>query len=308
MNLGTNELLAIVAGGVCAAGLIVFFLAVRGLPVKPGKPQKKRSREDLLRTLSTRTAIAAIIGVIVLVVTQWVVAAVGAALLVLGWDSLAGGVGEERKAMARLEGLAAWTESLRDTIAGSVGLEQAIPSSVRAAAPALQPPLRLLVDRLHSRMPMPEAFRRFADDLNDSSADLVIAALILNARLRGPGLRDMLGALSTSARSELDMRRRVAADRATTRRSVQIVVGFSVGMAMLLAVFNRSYVEPYNSPLGQLMLAVVVAMYAAGFFWIRRLAKFTLPARLLGSTKADTDTAAAAPLRGRAAMDAGGGR
>lgn len=307
MTLGMNELLAIMAGGVCAAGLIVFFLAVRGLPVKPGKP-KKRSREDLLRTLSTRAAIAIIVGVIVLVVTQWVVAAVGAGLLVLGWDSLAGGAGEERKAMVRLEGLAAWTESLRDTIAGSVGLEQAIPSSVRAASPALQPPLRLLVDRLHSRMPMPEAFRRFADDLNDSSADLVIAALILNARLRGPGLRDMLGALSTSARSELDMRRRVAADRSTTRRSVQIVVGFSVGMSLLLAVFNRTYVEPYNSPLGQLMLAGVVAMYAAGFFWIRRLAKFTLPARLLGSTKADADAAVSAPLRGRATMDAGGGR
>ena len=41
----------------------------------------------------------------------------------------------------RLEALASWTESLRDTIAGAVGLEQAIPASYNAAAPILKPPL-----------------------------------------------------------------------------------------------------------------------------------------------------------------------
>ena len=66
-----------------------------------------------------------------------------------------------------------------------------------------------LVDRLHTRMPMPDALRLFADDLDDPSADLIIAALIINSRLRGPGLRDVLGALSRSVREELDMRRKV---------------------------------------------------------------------------------------------------
>ena len=111
-----------------------------------------------------------------------------------------------------------WTESLRDTIAGAVGLEQAIPSSLRVAAPSLQEPLARLVDRLHTRVPMPEALRTLADDLDDPSADLIIAALIINARLRGPGLRDLLGALSAAVREELDMRqedqRRAAVDPA----------------------------------------------------------------------------------------------
>ena len=57
------------------------------------------------------------------------------ALLVLGWRTLGGAAGE-RRAMVRLEALATWTESLRDTIAGAVGLEQAIPSSLRVAAPS----------------------------------------------------------------------------------------------------------------------------------------------------------------------------
>ncbi|MEV5825034.1 type II secretion system F family protein [Spirillospora sp. NPDC052242] len=313
-----DVLLAVLAGALTGGGVLLLGVALRGLPARP-RPAKGRRRADLARTLTTRTALAVLAGTAVLVVTRWPIAAVGAGLLVLGWDGLVGGAAEERRGMARLEALAGWTESLRDTIAGAVGLEQAIPASQRAAAPVLQRPLRELVDRLHTRVPMPEALRRFADDLDDPSADLVIAALILNAKLRGPGLRDMLGALATSARAELDMRRRVEADRRSTRRSVRIVVGVSVGTAIGLAVFNRSYVEPYDDLLGQLVLCLVVALYAAAFVWLRRLSKYELPARFLSeprnaprpgvpgevpSTVAGWQTE---PLRGRHAMDAGGG-
>ncbi|MFC5180220.1 type II secretion system F family protein [Actinomadura harenae] len=312
----SDVLLAIVTGALVGGGLLLLVVALRGLPARPGPA--RRSREDLLRTLTTRTGVAVMSALAVLVVTRWVVAAGGTAALVLAWNGLAGGAAEERRAMARLEALAAWTESLRDTIAGAVGLEQAIPASLRAAAPALQQPLRVLVDRLHTRVPMPEALRRFADDLDDPSADLVVAALILNAKLRGPGLRDMLGALSASARAELDMRRRVEADRRATRRSVRIVVAVSVGTALGLAVFNRSYVKPYDGFLGQLVLVLIIALYAGGFLWLRRLAKYELPDRFLtsapepapGVPREKPSTVAewnGGNLRGRHTMDAGGG-
>lgn len=310
---------AVLAGGLTGGGLLLLVIALRGLPVpaagrRGGPRRRRRSREEILRTLTTRGSVAAIAGMAVLVATRWPIAAAGAALLAFGWNGIAGGAAEERRAMARLEALAAWTESLRDTIAGAVGLEQAIPSSMRAAAPVLHSHLRILVDRLHTRMPMADALRRFADDLDDPSADLVIGALILNARLRGPGLRDMLGALSTSARAELDMRRRVEATRRTTRRSVQLVVGISVGVALLLAVFNRAYVDVYDGFLGQLVLAGIVGLYALGFVWLRRLARFDMPQRFLGSRDAQPGVPADVPatvagwhLRGRHTMDAGGG-
>jgi Flp pilus assembly protein TadB len=129
-------------------------------------------------------------------------------------------------------------------------------------------------------VPMAEALRRFADDLDDPSADLIIAALIINARLRGPGLRDLLGALSGSVREELDMRRKVGAERRSTRRSVQIVVGISVGLALGMAIFNHSYVHVYDSPVGQLILVFIVVLYAVGFLWLRKLANFESPERL----------------------------
>ena len=160
--------------------------------------------------------------------------------------------------------MAGWTESLRDTIAGAIGLEQAIPATAVNANVAIRPSLNLLVDRLRIREPLPDALLAFAEDIDDPSADVICAALVLNARLRGPGLRDVLTALAVSAREELDMRRRIEAGRKSIRRSVRIVLFIVLGVMGLLAVFNRHYVEPYSSAVGQLVLLLVVAAARRG--------------------------------------------
>ena len=209
---------------------------------------------------------AGIVALLVLLVTRWVVLTAAAAALVLVWPMLFGGTRQEKEAAARIEALATWAESLRDTIAGAVGLEQAIPSTVYAASPVIRSDLALLADRMRVRVPLPQALRQFADDLDDPTADLIIAALMMNSRLRGPGLRQLLSGLAATARAELDMRQRVSASRAGTRRSAQIVVVFSIVVILGLAVFNRSFVAPYNSLTGQLVLLVVMALFTVGSF------------------------------------------
>src|SRR5262249_3183074 len=129
-------LLAILAGAIAGAGLFLLMVTVRGLPPRPpGEPG--RLRRSARAVGPARVAAAVVAGLVVLVATGWLVAGAGAALLVLSWRGMSGAAGE-RAAMARLEALATWTESLRDTIAGAVGLEQAIPASLRAAAPSLR--------------------------------------------------------------------------------------------------------------------------------------------------------------------------
>ena len=293
MSSSAAPLLAIVIGGLTGGALFLAVAALVGLPARPpgtGPGQLDRLRRDVF---SVRGAIAVVIGLLVLFATRWVVAGVGVGLLAYSWRSISG-AGTERLALARLDGLATWTESLRDTIAGAVGLEQAIPASTRIAAPEIKEPLYRMVDRLHTRMAMPEALRLFAVDLNDPSADLIIAALIINSRLRGPGLRDLLGALARSVREELDMRRKVSAERRSTRRSVQIVIGVSVGMAIVLALIDHAFLAPYGTVLGQLVLAVIAMIYAAGIIWLRRLARFESPQRLLGESAVTTRVAASA--------------
>jgi Flp pilus assembly protein TadB len=295
--LSASPLLAIFLGLAGGGAVVLLIQALRGMPPRPPGARSGWAERQLREIASLRGVIAVVAGVVVLLATRWVVGGIGVFLLVLGWRSLAGAAGE-RRAMARLEALATWTESLRDTIAGAVGLEQAIPASSRVAAPLLQAPLAQLVNRLHTRVPMHEALRRFADDLDDPGADLIIAALIINARLRGPGLRDLLGALATSAREELDMRRKVNAERRSTRRSAQIVTGISVTLALGLALFNPGYVQGYNSVVGQLVLVVVVALYGAGFLWMRKLATFKAADRLLRGPASPTAAEAVASPAG----------
>ncbi|MFE0474087.1 MULTISPECIES: type II secretion system F family protein [Streptomyces] len=279
----TEVLYSIGSGVAVGGGLALLLVAVRGLPVKPDHEKQKAAQRasELIRFAGQRGSLAAIVGLVVLLLTRWAVAGIAAGVLVFFWDRLFGGAGEERAAMRRVEALASWTESLRDTIAGAVGLEQAIPASARAAAPVLRPHLDALVDRLRARTPLPEALQQLADEIDDASADIIVAALILNARLRGPGLRQVLGALAKSAREEVDMRQRVMAQRASTRRSVQIVVAVSIAFVLGLSIFNRDFVEPYGTAVGQLVLACVCGLFALGFWWLRKLSTIETPERFL---------------------------
>jgi Flp pilus assembly protein TadB len=277
-----RTLLSLICGAVVGGAILLLVVAIRGTAPREATPSlfKRGGNVDNRKQL-IRIGTGIGVGLVVLVITEWLVLAVALGLLAGLADRFFGGTGEERRAIDRLEALATWTEALRDTIAGAVGLEQAIPATAVNAAPAIKPSLNLLVDRLRIREPLPSALMRFADDLDDPSADLIVAALVLNARLRGPGLREVLSALADSAREELDVRRKVAAERRSTRRSVQVVVAITLLVAAALILFNPTYVSPYTSFIGQFVLFIVITLYAVGLVWLRRLAKIEVPERFL---------------------------
>jgi len=275
-----TALLAMLAGAVVGGGLALLVASLVGW-APPDQARPGLAERVDLAALGRRLAIALVVALVTLLITRWPVAAIAGGLLGFFARSLFGGAAHARGEMARLEALASWTESLRDTIAGAVGLEQAIPATYNAAGPALKRPVGLLIDRLRTREPLPDALMKFADDLGDASADLIVAALVLNARLRGPGLRDVLSSLSRSAREELDVRQRIEAGRRSIRRSVQIIVGLTMAVVLGLTLLNRRYVAPYSTPGGQVALGVVFLIFGAGFLWLRRLAEFEVPERFL---------------------------
>ncbi len=77
------------------------------------------------------------------------------------------------------------------------------------------------------------------------------------------------------------MRQRVIAQRTGTRRSVQIIVGSVLVFVLGMAIFNRGFVAPYGTALGEAVLALVLALFGLGFWWLRRLAKVESPGRFL---------------------------
>ncbi len=98
--------------------------------------------------------------------------------------------------------------------------------------------MRELAARLNNRVPLSEALARFADDIDDPAADMVVAALSLNARQRVGGLERILSSLAASSRSELEMRRKGELERRALRRQAQRIAFAVVGFAALQAVFT----------------------------------------------------------------------
>jgi len=81
---------------------------------------------------------------------------------------------------------------------------------------------------------------------------------------------------------------RKASIRAFGFRSVMLVPVRARGITLGLAIFDKSMLDKYDSTVGQLVLACVCAVYALGIIWLRRLANFEQPERLLGGVGKQT--------------------
>lgn len=280
----------------CAAsGLVGLLRLARGLPLRPPRHPLSRpaSRSDP-RQLGL-PAVAAAAGMGTWLATRWPVAGLAAAALVVAWPRLFGGAAAGRRQLATIEAVAAWTESLRDAASAAAGLEQAIPATVSSAPPVLRRPLRDLAARLDGRVPLPEALARFADDVGDPAADLVVAALTLNARQRAGGLDRILTALAASSRAELEMRRKVELERRGLRRQAQRIAAAVIGFVVLQAVLARDWVAPYSTPTGQAVLLVLMVLFLAAFARMRSLSEPEPQPRFLTAADSVTEIASYKP-------------
>lgn len=283
---------------VAAASLGVLALARlgRGMNAVPKIAAARGLNPDTAR----RVGAAAGTGVIALLVTRWLLAGVAAAALMFLWPRLLGGAAAGRRQLEKIEALAAWTESLRDTATAAAGLEQAIPATVGAAHPLLRTPVRELAARLDGRVPLPEALARFADDVDDTAADLVVAALSLNAKQRAGGLERILTSLAASSRAELEMRRKVEHERRALRRQARRIALAVIGFIALQAIFARGWVQPYSTAQGQLVLTILAGIFLCAFMRMRTLSDSEPEPRFLsGATDVTTERTRVAQIGGR---------
>jgi Flp pilus assembly protein TadB len=210
------------------------------------------------------------VGFAAAVATGWVVAIPLGPVVFAGVPALLSS-GGERDVIARLEAMEGWVRSLGNALASGVGLEQAIRRSLKSCPDAIRPEVTTLVGRLHD-WPTSQALRAFADDLDDATGDLIVSSLLLGADRRGRGLTPILDGLAASVAEDVRIRRSIEADRAKPRAIARYVTIFALVLLGGLALFSRSYVEPYGSALGQPILAVLLAAFAAALVWLKRMA------------------------------------
>ena len=273
------------AGALLVAGMIGLVVGLwpaepkaTAAPTNPGPVQRLVSSSRRTKLLLLAGLMA---GVVAWWVTGWVLALMLGPITVTGLPMLLK-TSPAVSRIQRLEAMEEWTRSLSGVLTVGVGLEQALVATLRSTPQPIAPEVTRLVARLRARWATEEALRAFADELDDATGDLVAANLILGARRRGAGLASVLNGLAESVAADVRARRQVEADRAKPRATARWVTIISAGVLLVLAI-SGSYVEPYSSPIGQIVLVLLLSAYVATLVWMRQMALGKPPPRMIGT-------------------------
>jgi tight adherence protein B len=273
-----------VFGGLVVAGMIGAVLALQPRPVREPVARRPSAPARRLAAASSRTRLALAVsvgsGLLIALLTGWVAAVMILPAAVLGLPYLLAAP-PTATTIRRLEAMEEWTRNLAGVLSSGVGLEQAVTATLRSTPDAIKPEVTMLVARLRARWDTEQALRAFADDLDDVTGDLIVANLILAAQRRNRSLANALQGVAESVTEDVTSRRKVEAGRAKPRGSARLVTMFSTGVLVWLA-FTGDYVAPYGTPLGQVLLVVLLAAYAGGLFWMRKMTEGKSLPRFLG--------------------------
>jgi tight adherence protein B len=254
--------LAAACGALVGLGVFLALAGLRGVVPAGGRPPRSPITPARRQAFVVRLALGTGAAIVVLLATRWVVGAVLAGALGAGGPTLFGGGAQRARAIARIEAIAAWTEMLRDVTAAGAGLQEALA-------------VRLERDRL-----VP-ALLGFADAVADPMADLVVAALVTAATEQTRRLSDLLGTLAQAIRDQAAMRLRVEAGRARTRATAKAVAAIALAAAVGFVVFDRGFLRPYDTALGQVVIGLIGACFAGAFWLLARMGRPATPPRLL---------------------------
>ena len=299
-------LLAVVGFLLLATGLVltVTWIAGTSKPAPPPSPfvqwVLRMWRGDRLsgtgrrmRWLLLLGGVAA--GVVTWFVTGWPVGVVIAALAVPGIPWLFSASMAEKRAVARLTALEAWTRRVADYVRNGLGLQAAIIASTRTTTtPLIEAEVRMLTFRLQAGVDPAEALQAFADDLDDYSSDEVIAPLILQLADAGEGLHLALTDIAHALSEEIASRATVDSERATARFTIRFLTA-ATGIIAVVGALNVGTAAVSGTFVGQLILAILAALYVVLMLWIRSLSLPERRPRLLGRVAA-ASTVAAAPV------------
>lgn len=184
------------------------------------------------------------------------------------------------------EAIASWTEQLRDSLGAAGGLESAIMASGELAPRAIKQEVeRLAADTKY--LGAERALLQFAATLATSQSDLVVAALVTATRFQSRDLVSLLSQLADCAREESKMNLRIWVSRARVRSSVRIVIGSVAVFICGLVVFNRSYLEPFTTPDGVVVLALLCALFATALWLLTKMARLQAPVRFVAKGELD---------------------
>ena len=265
-----------VALGLCLGlGLLVVCASFRGAGAPRTAPRRRVVPEQIALRITAAVLGAAVAGL----ATQWLVLALAGA--VAGWQlpQMVTRRQAERLRMQRAVGLIEFIELLADMLEGSgQGLEAVVRAAAQVAPRAVRRETEVLAAELGGRVSMSEALAAFAEVMADPICDQLVMAFRLG---ESEQLGRVLRSVAAGGRAEVDLRRRVDASRSGVIWTGRMIIGLTIAIALLLALVDRTYLAPYSTPGGQLLLLVVVGIMGLSIWAMDRVARIRAPHRLL---------------------------
>ncbi|MFD7748024.1 type II secretion system F family protein [Streptomyces sp. NPDC059698] len=289
----TSSQLALVAACCTVVALLGVLAAVRefrGRVVDPSKPASRaagrlaRAKAELPARWQQRwrhlLVTAGVVALLVWAWTGWPVHGFLAGAAVVGLPYVLNPGTAATLRIERLEALGQWLNHLAGVHQAGISLTQTIRASAKAAPAPIAPNVRALAGRLSAGMEAGDAFSLLADELADGVSDHVVLLLQSHAVYKGLGLSDALEALAVTIHQQAADARDIEADRAKVRKSSRMV-STVICVVVVGCMLNDAWSGWYQSPVGQLVLAALGALFAYTLRWLRKIARTQPDPRLI---------------------------
>jgi len=272
---------AAVAVAVSVLLLVAVLAATRAFSTPPVPAAGTPTSHPLNAVGGNRLAGAAAAGVLVLLATRWLVLALLVSAFVAFWGRLLRDDGAllERQ---RIEGIAKWLEDLRDTLRGSaMGAEEALQHVAMRPPEAIATALRTFAQRRRQGFRTEDALADLAADLAHPTADAAVAAirLVIGGSTSAGRLYSTVNALAAAARDEVTARERIDRTRAIYQSSMKRLITIGAVLVAYLEIAGGNLLQPYDSPIGQVVLLLPLGMWVGCVLWLRSLCRYGQPVR-----------------------------
>ncbi|OIJ88162.1 hypothetical protein BIV25_37290 [Streptomyces sp. MUSC 14] len=297
MTISELSLFAALFAVLAAVALVGVVREIRGRTPDPLKPRRQvaariqRARAELPEKWQARwrylVTVAGVVTLGVWAYTGWPVHGLLAGAAVLGLPFVLNPGVSAQARIERLEALAQWLNGLAGVHTAGIGLPATIRASAKNAPAPIAANVRALSERLRTGMEAHDAYDLFAYEMADGVFDHVVLLFQSHAVYKGRGLADALEALAVTIHEQAADARDVEADRAKVRKSARMV-SIVVLVVVLGCMLNQGWSGWYETPAGQ----VVLALLGSGFAWtlvlLRRIARTAPDPRLIEIDKHQT--------------------
>src|SRR5699024_9402633 len=143
--------------------------------------------------------------------------------------------------------------------AGSAPVQTIVTSADHPPAAIAEAVTRLATGLSSPRTNRRDALRRFADDIDDPLGDMVTVALGIAIDSPSEKVPAILRTLAGQISGDVAARRSIETDRAEPRSEARTIIIVQIAFVLAVCLFTH-YADTYGSFIGQLVLAILVAV------------------------------------------------